>query len=377
MNYKKGKVKNIHYGDIHTKFPPLLDCKNNMQIPFINPDIDLSKFDDENYLKNGDLIIADASEDYNDIGKAIEVQNIDDEKILAGLHTILARDEKDITVDGFKTFLFLSNTLKHEIKVIANGASVLGISKENLSKLTVKIPSIKEQQKIIDFLILIQEKLNLLEKKYDLLIQFKEYVMYQLFTRKIKLINSDNKWGLKKIKEIGKINTGNTPSTKIKDFYYPEKYLWVTPSDIRDSKYIIDTERKLSYEGAKKGRLVKKNSVLVTCIASIGKNCIIPVDGYFNQQINSITPNENFNTDFIYYLISYNSKKMKNYAGITATPILNKKSFESMVFEFPNLKDQKYIANFISKIDEKIDLIKSNINKTKEFKKYLLQKMFV
>ena len=73
LNYQNGSVKNIHYGDIHKIYPNILDCKNNEDIPYINESKDISKFSHENYCKNGNIIIADASEDYEDIGKAVEI----------------------------------------------------------------------------------------------------------------------------------------------------------------------------------------------------------------------------------------------------------------------------------------------------------------
>ncbi len=193
--------------------------------------------------------------------------------------------------------------------------------------------------------------------------------------KKLRFSDFNSEWKTYKLKDIGKINTGNTPSTKISEYYYPEKYLWVTPTDIT-TKYIKNTERKLSEKGAEKGRFVKKNSVLVTCIASIGKNCIILEDGYFNQQINSITPLTNFDLNFIYYLMEHNSEKMKRYAGITATPILNKKSFENMEFKLPLLDEQKKIGAIISSVDQKIELIIRKLNQTIKFKQFLLQQLF-
>ena len=73
LNYEKGKIKNIHYGDIHTKFSTIFNI-NDYEVPFINEDIDLIKIKSENYCCQGDLVIADASEDYNDIGKTIELK---------------------------------------------------------------------------------------------------------------------------------------------------------------------------------------------------------------------------------------------------------------------------------------------------------------
>lgn len=186
LNYDTGSVKNIHYGDIHTKFPSIVSIDNNKDIPFINDDLDLSKFSEDQYLREGDLIIADASEDYEDIGKTIEVKDINNEKVLAGLHTILARDENDMTVNGFKAYLFSTNNLKTKIKIIANGISVLGISKNNLSKLNVEIPSKKEQQNIVSFISDIDKKIEFLEKKHQLYLDFKNYLMQQIFAQKLR-----------------------------------------------------------------------------------------------------------------------------------------------------------------------------------------------
>ena len=71
LNYEYGKLKNIHYGDIHTKFRTQF-IVNNEDVPYINDDIDISKIKTNQILKEGDLVIADASEDYSDIGKSID-----------------------------------------------------------------------------------------------------------------------------------------------------------------------------------------------------------------------------------------------------------------------------------------------------------------
>ena len=72
LNYVDGKVKNIHYGDIHTKFQTLFNIQKE-EVPFINDDVSLSKIQEDFYCKEGDIVFADASEDLNDIGKSIEI----------------------------------------------------------------------------------------------------------------------------------------------------------------------------------------------------------------------------------------------------------------------------------------------------------------
>lgn len=278
----------------------------------------------------------------------------------------------------FFSHLFQTEKSLNKFKNYSQGSLLerLRLMYPQFSDIKMAFPSYEEQEKIANLLTFVDNKLELIEKKYQTYLDFKKYLMQQIFTQKLRFTDYIEEWKTIKLKDVGEINTGNTPSTKVNEYYSPKKYLWVTPSDI-SSKYIFDTAKRLSDEGAKKGRFVKKNSVLVTCIASIGKNCIILEDGYFNQQINSITPSQSFDLDFIYYLIDYNSEKMKNYAGITATPILNKKSFENMKFEFPSFDEQKQISNMLSNIDNKIFAIEELINKTQKFKKGLLQQMFV
>src|SRR5690606_14830909 len=104
LNYEAGLVKNIHYGDIHTKFSTLFDIQKE-HVPFINTEIDISKIKEESYCQEKDLVIADASEDYADIGKTIELVNLNNEKVVAGLHTFLARPNKYEMAKGFAGYL--------------------------------------------------------------------------------------------------------------------------------------------------------------------------------------------------------------------------------------------------------------------------------
>jgi type I restriction enzyme S subunit len=180
LDYENGTVKNIHYGDIHTKFKSQFDPLQE-SVPFINEKIGLDNVPQKSFCKKGDLVIADASEDYKDIGKAIEVINLDGYKLVAGLHTILARDTKKQTVTGFKGYLMQSRYVRLQIMKLATGASVLGISKTNLSKIKIFLPSQFEQQKITDFLRAIDQKINLTKDQLDQTQTFKKGLLQQMF----------------------------------------------------------------------------------------------------------------------------------------------------------------------------------------------------
>lgn len=180
LNYESGKVKNIHYGDIHTKFKPLLDTANEF-IPYINNEVDISKIPSENYCKEGDLIIADASEDYNDIGKAIEVYNLNNEKVVAGLHTILAKPDLSRIALGFGAYLMKAEYIHFQIRVISQGTKVLGLSSNRLSEVSVKLPCVNEQTKIANFLTAIDEKISLCNTQINKTEQYKKGLLQQMF----------------------------------------------------------------------------------------------------------------------------------------------------------------------------------------------------
>ena len=379
MNYDTGSVKNIHYGDIHTKFPSIVSIDNNKDIPFINDDLDLSKFSEDQYLREGDLIIADASEDYEDIGKAIEVKDINNEKVLAGLHTILARDENDMTVNGFKAYLFSTNNLKTKIKIIANGISVLGISKNNLSKLNVEIPSKKEQQNIVSFISDIDKKIELLEKKHQLYLDFKNYLMQQIFAQKLRFDFSDE-WKIVKLESlIKKGKAGGTPSSTNSD-YYNGDIPFLSIKDMTDQgKYIVKTEKTITEEGLNNSSawIIPKNSLLYSIYASIGLVAINRSDISTSQAIYGIILKDGVSLEYMYYYLTYFKKNIHKYIETGTQGNLNAKLLKSFEILLPSLGEQEMIVNVLSIVDEKIENSKKEIEKINEFKKGLLLQMFI
>nr|WP_243159063.1 restriction endonuclease subunit S [Clostridium perfringens] len=171
------------------------------------------------------------------------------------------------------------------------------------------------------------------------------------------------KWRLKKIDEIGKVITGNTPKTTEKD-NYGDEFLWVSPFDMGSSKYIKNTNKMLSKKGFDKARKLPSGAVLVTCIGStIGKIGIATNELSTNQQINSIICNEDVDSEFIYYAIDYNFSKYSNYISNQAVPIINKSTFGEFLIQIPELKEQNKVAKILSKVDDNIE---KQLNKKKK-----------
>ena len=245
---------------------------------------------------------------------------------------------------------------------------------KNFARISVFVPPLPEQQAIAeilttsDKLIAVKERLIATKKKQ------KRWLMQNLLTGKVRLPGFSGAWERKALQDCGAIITGSTPST-IESDNFGNDYLWVTPTDIGDGVYIHNTERKLSKKGMAKCRLIKSGSVLVTCIASLGKNVILSENGSCNQQINAITPNKNYSSEYLYYLMVFSELKLKKFAGKTATPILNKETFQNMVFRFPPLPEQQAIAEILTTADREIELLKKDLEQHKLTKKYLIQQL--
>ena len=243
------------------------------------------------------------------------------------------------------------------------------LNQEICKNIELTVPDIMEQSKIGNFLSLLDKKIELQQRKIEALKIYKKGLMQ-------KLINSNN-CEEKSISEFGTIITGTTPSRLIQSYWHNGTIVWVTPSDITESKDIYNSHDMLTPDGLKAGRFVPAGSILITCIASIGKNAILKVDGSCNQQINAIIPNKNFNADYLYYLFELKKNYLQSTAGTSATSIINKTSFEKLVFKIPNIEQQNEYSKILNCLELKIETEKHKFKKLTLLKKSLLQQMFI
>lgn len=183
LNYESGSVKNIHYGDIHTKFPALFDIAEE-SVPYINPTEQLPPYDSGDYCVEGDLIFADASEDTNDVGKSIEIVRLRGQRLLSGQHTILARRNDDRLIVGFGGYLFRSGRIRSQIQKEAQGTKVYSISATRMGNVDIAFPGDeKEQQKIADCMAALDDVIAAQGRRVEALKTHKKGLMQHLFPR--------------------------------------------------------------------------------------------------------------------------------------------------------------------------------------------------
>lgn len=369
-----GKVKHIHYGDIHSKFESVLSSDKDI------PNIDENK--EMEFIQKGDLVFADASEDYKDLGRAIMI-NFEPNFIVSGLHTHLFRPFS-INLSSFLIQFTKTNQYHHFMKKEGNGISVLGISKKNLGKLNLYIPySIEEQQKIGDFFSKLDRQIELEERKLELLEQQKKGYMQKIFSQELRFKDENGneypEWEIKKLSDIAEIIGGGTPSTKESE-YWEGNINWFTPVEIGDKAFVSSSQRKITKKGLQKSssKILPIGTVLFTSRAGIGKTAILSEEGTTNQGFQSIVPKENkLNTYFIYsmtFILKRYAEKVG--AGSTFSEV-SRKQMEQISLLLPNFEEQQKIGEFFKKLDEEIKKQSNKINLLKQRKQGLLQKMFV
>lgn len=191
-----------------------------------------------------------------------------------------------------------------------------------------------------------------------------------------------SEWVVKSIKDLGIVITGKTPSKNHPEDWGDE-YCFITPSDYYTyNKYASSSIRYLSNLGAnrQKNKLLPKYSLLVTCIGSdMGKVVINAKSVITNQQINALVPNKDIaDYNFLYYLFK-NSVILLKILGSdgTAVPILNKTDFENIEYLIPPLPEQKAIADVLSALDDKIDLLQRQNETLEKMAETLFRQWFI
>ena len=191
---------------------------------------------------------------------------------------------------------------------------------------------------------------------------------------KLRFPEFEGEWEEKELGEVGNIITGKTPSTKEEELWDGD-ILFVTPTDMNESKYQHSTERTV--KKTDRMNVLPEKTVMVTCIASIGKMSLSTKPSITNQQINSIIPyKEISDNEFLYYAILKDIDKIKASQSSSTVPIINKTEFGKINTFIPSMEEQQKIADCLSSLDELIEARREKIASLKAYKKGLLQQLF-
>ena len=379
LNYDEGDIKSVHYGDILIKYPAILNIKND-KIPYITGG-KLEKYK-SSLLENGDLIFADAAEDET-VGKAVEVNGLTEENLVAGLHTIVARP-KDKKAEFFLGYYINSNTYHRQLLRLIQGSKVSSISKGNLQKTLVSFPKdFEEQQKIGAFFKKIDDTITLHQRKLDTLKEQKKTYLKLLFPAKgqtkpaLRFQGFEDDWEEVKLGEVCTIQGGN--AWKSDSYSLTGEYLVVTIANVTGEYFIADKKgNRIDINPNEMQYVLKKGDILISLTGNVGRvSKMTESKGVLNQRVGKLTTTANF--EFIFSILR--TEKFENEMrlasqGAAQANISNKDVLQYMIL-LPSLPEQEAIGTFFQTLDQEIAQVEDKLASLKEMKKTFLHRIFV
>lgn len=356
-----GKNKYIRITDISEK--------NNKFIPnpLCSPD---GILEDKYLLEKNDILFARTGAS---TGKTY-IYNIEDGDLYFAGFLI----RFNIFLENNSNYIFYNtktNRYKNWLKVMSVRSGQPGINAEEYKEFEFPIPPKEEQEKIVQILMTWDEAIEKQEELIELEKEFKKGMMQKIFNQKLRFKDENGndypEWEEKALGEIGEIVTGKTPSTDNESLWNGE-IQFITPTDIKNSKYQLNSNRTVKENP--RVRILPEKSIMYTCIASIGKMALSIFPCITNQQINTLIPKKQDN-EYIYYALLKITPQIMATQSSTTLPIINKSEFSKFKIPLPSLPEQEKIANFLSTIDEKIEVLEKKLEELKEQKKGLMQKL--
>ena len=349
LEYRTDNLLNLHYGLIHVRLPTMVDLSKDI-LPAIKKGNEPKNFE---FCKEGDIAFADASEDTNEVAKAIEFYTLEDKAVVCGLHTIHGRDKSNKTVVGYKGYAFSSTAFHHQIRRIAQGTKIYSISAKNFDECYIGIPSKEEQTKIAKLLRLIDERIATQSK----LIEKLESLIKGLRVSLMQIENGN-------IVHLG----------EIAQIYQPQT---ISSTELTEDGFLVYGANGII--GKYKQYNHKTEQICITCR---GNTCGMV---NYTKPMSWITGNAMvINTDehqnkvckrYLYhYLSAYNFNSIISGSGqpqIVRTPL------EQLKVPLPTFLEQKQKATFLDKIQGKIEISNKTLDLYLQQKQYLLRLMFI
>ena len=332
-----------------------------------------AQFEEADYnrysVKKGDLLICEGG----DIGRSAIWKEDYPMLYQNALHRV--------RFDGTILPMFCLYTLKH-LKdngiIDANygkGVTIKHLVKSSLMSIVIPVPPLAEQERIVAELDLLTEIIDKQKAQLKELDTLAQSIFYDMFGDPVE---NEKGWEKKRIDEIGKVITGNTPSTKEASNYSSDDYCFVKPSDIaRDTiTYINNSEFHISQKGYECSRKLPKGTILTTCIGIIGKVGVLQLDATCNQQVNAIIPNVSMDSTYIAYTVFGFRRVLEAMANAPVVPIINKGDYSAIKIPVPLLSLQQSFADKINAIEQQKAAITQSIAETQKLFDYTMDKYF-
>ena len=376
FKFKNGLNKSKEYFGHGTPIVNYMDVysKRGLSHREIKGLVDVTKAELKAYeVRKGDVFFTRTSETVDEVGISSILLDDSADTVFSGF-VLRGRAQDTCLVDEYKKYCFASNGFRRQIIATSSYTTRALTNGRLLSAISMPVPPKPEQTAIAAAL----SNIDALLAKLNTLIAKKRYIkqatMQQLLTGQTRLPGFSGEWEVKRVEEFGEVVTGGTPRTDVQE-YWGEGFPWITPTDISIDRDMHTSERSITLSGLNSIRSLPKNTVLVTCIASIGKNAILKTEGACNQQINAVIPNHDHCVEFLYYIFEVSKQYLQANAGTSATSMVSKAVFSKMNFLVPSLPEQTAIAAVFSDMDTELAALETRRDKTQALKQGMMQEL--
>ena len=299
-----------------------------------------------------------------------------DEKFTLQRSVAILRVNEQISYN-FLYYYIQTSAFQNRLKSVVNQSAQGGVYLNSLKKLNIKLTAdMNEQNKISSFLSIIDKKIELLEQKYQYYQEFKKYLMQQIFTQKLRF-NFTDEWDKVLLKDVAFIPK-KTKLTNIEGLKLLTVKLHTKGIEINDRIKPKLTKRGRPYYIRRSGELLIGRQNFHN-----GGMGIVPKSldgGICSNAISSFNVFEDkIDVNYLYYFLARPEYYIKSerLIGGTGQKEFSEKELLKLKIDLPSLEEQNKIVDFLSNIDHKIELSENQLNKTQEFKKGLLQQMFI
>ena len=276
--------------------------------------------------------------------------------------------------------------LQEELQVV-QGTSIKGMTKEDLLSKSLLIPvDIGEQTRLGCLFYKIDSLLSLHQRKLEKLKILKKAMLEKMFPKngakvpEIRFSGFTDDWEQRKLGELADIVGGGTPSTSNLQ-YWDGDIDWYAPAEINEQVYISSSQKKITKAGYENSsvKLLPVGTVLFTSRAGIGKTAILDREACTNQGFQSIVPHKQ---ELDSYFIFSRSAELKQYgeivgAGSTFVEVSGKQMSEMELMMPLALNEQQAIGTYFRRLDQLLSLHQRKLEKLRQIKKSMLERMFV
>ncbi len=343
-DFKDGNSKFITYKNIYNNLSLNLDVDDTVKI---------NENENQRTLEYGDIIFTGSSETPDECGiSSVLTQKTDEKLYLNSFCFFLRLNEKDILNPDFAKHLFRSSNLRYQIGKTASGVTRFNVSKKAMERVCIPVPPLEVQCEIV----------RILDKFTEFTARRKQYEYYRNL-----LVSFNNFIQKRKFGNIASIQRGASPRP-ISQFITNdmEGVNWIKIGDVdKESKYITKSKEKITIDGSKKSRKVKKGDFILSNSMSFGRPYILAIDGCIHDGWLSISDFEDvFISDFLYYLLNSNDiqnefRKKASFGG--AVQNLNADIVRGIELHIPSKDEQQKIINILDRFDKLCNDITSGL----------------